>query len=86
MSGRPLGARRKIPLNHHLETAQYRIIDSEFPIEIVAHFAFHMIDLPDDTPRFIRVSVVADDLGDNHERGDEEAVAGRAVRGVETRF
>jgi hypothetical protein len=27
--------------------------------------------LRDDTPRLIRVSVVADDLGCEHERGDE---------------
>ncbi|KAJ7743999.1 hypothetical protein B0H14DRAFT_2637337 [Mycena olivaceomarginata] len=42
--------------------------------------------LHNDTPRFIRVSVVAGDLGDNHEWGDEEAVAARATRGGETRF
>ncbi|KAJ7824328.1 hypothetical protein B0H14DRAFT_2597343 [Mycena olivaceomarginata] len=35
--------------------------------------------LRDDTPQFIRVSVVADDLGDNHECGDEEG-SGRKSR------
>ncbi|KAJ7825177.1 hypothetical protein B0H14DRAFT_2596695 [Mycena olivaceomarginata] len=38
--------------------------------------------LHDDTPRFIQVSVITDDLGDK----DEEVVAGRAAHGGETCF
>jgi len=40
------------------------------PLQIRAHFALHLVDFPerehaltDDTPRLVRVSVVADDLG-----------------------
>lgn len=42
--------------------------------------------LSNDTPGFVGIGVVADDLGGDHERRDEEAVTGRTPGGRESGF
>jgi hypothetical protein len=65
-------------------------VDVELPVEVRAHLALYLVDLAerehalaDDGPGLVRVRVVADDLGRDHERGQEEAVARRAAGGRE---
>lgn len=76
-----------------LEAIELRAIDVEDPLEVAAHFALHLVDLFErieilahDAPRLVRVSVVADDFGGNHESGDEKAVARGAPGGREALF
>ena len=64
--------------------------DVELPLQVRAHLELHLVDLPEsehtltgDTPRFVGVSVIADDLGSNHKCRDEEVVPGGAARGNE---
>ena len=72
----------EIPMNHGFKLFKCVRFDVELPFEVRAHFTFHLVDLPkgkhttNDTPRFVGVSVIADDLRSNHERRDEEAVTG----------
>lgn len=69
--------------DHRLEVAEIVRLDVEDPLEVPTHLALHLVDLAegehtltDDAPGLVRVGVVADDLGRNHERRDVEAVAG----------
>ena len=50
-------------------------LDVQLPLQVRAHLALHLVDLPegehtlaDDRPRLIRIGVVADHLGSDHER------------------
>jgi hypothetical protein len=52
--------------------------DVKEPLEVRAHLALHLVDLlervevlPDDAPRLVRVGIVADYLGGDHERRNE---------------
>jgi hypothetical protein len=47
-------------LDHCLEVAENSIVDGEFPVEVAAHLALHLVDLAesehalsDDAPRFV---------------------------------
>lgn len=60
------------------ELLQNLRLDIQLPLQITTHLPLHLVDLPkgehalaDDTPRLVGVGVVADDLGSDHERGDE---------------
>ena len=73
-----------------LKSLEFGAVDVQDPLQVAAHFALHLVDLlegvkvlADDAPGFIRVRVVADDLGGDHERGNKEAVARRAAGGGE---
>lgn len=83
----------EVPADHSLELLQRARFNVELPIQVVAHLALHLVDLPqrkhtltNDTPGFVRVGVIADDLGSNHERRDEEAVPGGTACGDEPRL
>jgi len=71
----------EIPADHRLKFLECVGLDVELPFEVGAHFSLHLVDLlegkhapTDDAPGLVRVCIVADDLGSNHEGGDEEAV------------
>ena len=89
MSG--VGARAlEISANHRLELLESAGLDVELPFQIGTHLALHLVNLPkgehtltDDTPGFVGICVIADDLGSNHKRGDEEAVPGGTACGDE---
>lgn len=77
----------------HLKLLQRPRPDIELPLEIAAHLAFHLVDLAegehalaDDGPGLVGVGVVADDLGGEHESGDEESVPGGPACGGEAGF
>ena len=68
--------------NLQLELLQILWIEVQLPLQITTHLPLHLIDLlqckhslPDDTPRLVRICVVADDLAGDHGRGEEEAGA-----------
>ena len=63
----------EILLNAVLKIAQRGGIYVELPLEVRAHLSFHLVDLPEsehalthDTPRLVRIGVIADDLGGEH--------------------
>lgn len=54
----------------------------KYPLEVGAHLSLHLIyllerveALADDAPGLVRVGIVADHLGGDHECGNEETVA-----------
>lgn len=60
----------------------------QIPLQISTHLPLHLVHLlqgehllRNDTPAGIRVGVVTDDLGSDHEGGDEEPVTGRSLGG-----
>ena len=69
MSG--VGSRAlEISANHRLELLESAGLDVELSFQIGTHLALHLVDLPkgdhaliDDTPGFVGICVVADDLG-----------------------
>ena len=83
----------EVPPNHRFELLERARLDVELPLQVGAHLALHLVDFPkgehtlaDYTPRLVGVCVIADDLGSNHKRGDEEAVPGGAASGDEPRL
>jgi len=79
--------------NHGLELLERAGLDVELPFEVGAHLAFHLVNLPkgkhtltNDTPGLVRVSIIADDLGSNHECRNEKAVAGGTASGDKPRL
>ena len=83
----------EVSLYAYSEIAQDILVDAKLPFQVVAQFAFHPVDLSrrehvlrDDTPRFVRIGVIADDPAREHERGYEESMARGAFRGGETRL
>jgi hypothetical protein len=79
--------------NHGLELLECAGLNIELPFQVGAHLAFHLVDLPkgkhtltDDAPRLVRVSIIADDLGGNHECRDEQTVSGGTASGDEPRL
>jgi hypothetical protein len=76
---RRVGAwRAEIALDHRFEILEYGLVDSQLPLEITAHLAFHLIDLAqrkhalsNDAPGLVRVSVVANDFRGDHECGNK---------------
>jgi len=89
-----VGARTlEIPPNHRLEFLKCAGLDVELPLEIGAHLALHLVNLPkskhaltDNTPGLVGIGIIADDLGSNHECGYEEAVPGGTASGDEPRL
>ena len=80
----------EILTNHRFELLECARLDIQLPLKVGTHLSFHLVDLPerkhtlaDDTPGLVGVCVIADDLGGNHKRGDEEAVPGGAASGNE---
>ena len=83
----------KIPPDHRLEFLESGGLYVKLPLEVGTHLAFHLVDLPksehaltDDAPGFVGIRVIAYDLGSNHKRGDEKAVAGRTASGNKPRL
>ena len=83
----------KVLAHHLLEHGERLRLDVQLPVEVLAHLALHLVHLaqlehplPDDAPALVGVGVVADDLGGEHEGGDEEAVARGPARGGEARL
>ena len=79
--------------DHRLELLERGGLDIELPLEVGTHLPFHLVDLPkskhsltDDAPGLVGVGVVADDLGCNHKRGDEEAMSGGTAGSDESRL
>jgi hypothetical protein len=73
----------EIPPNHGLEFLERAGLDVELPFQVGTHFALHLVNLPkgkhtltNDAPGLVGISIIADDLGSNHECRDEETVAG----------
>jgi hypothetical protein len=71
----------KILADHGLELLESTGFDVELPFQVGAHLTLHLVDFPkskhtltDDTPGFVGVSVIADDLGSNHEGRYKEAM------------
>ena len=57
-----------------LKIAQHQGIDVELPLHVGAHRLFHLLDLPECEhawPRLVGISIVADDLGREHESGNK---------------
>jgi hypothetical protein len=55
---------------------------SDLPVQVPTHLLLRLIDfpqlkhsLPNYTPRFVRIRVVADHLGDDHEVENEQSMA-----------
>ena len=78
----------EVPPNHRFELLDCAGLDIEQPLEIGAYLVLHPVDLPkseralaDDAPGLVGVGVIADDLGSNHECGDEQTVAGGTACG-----
>ena len=76
--GRVWSGPNEVFLDHLFKIPQRYRIHIQLPLQVLAHLPLHLVDLAqlkhtlrDDTPRLIRVSVVADDLGREHERRDE---------------
>ena len=72
----------KVLADHVLELLEGTRLNVQLPVEILAHLALHLVDLPelkhalaDDRPGLVRVGVVADHFGRDHERRNEEVVA-----------
>ena len=92
MSG--VGARTfEVPPNHSHEFLECAGLDIELPLQVGTHLPLHLVDLPkgkhtltDDTPRLVRVSVIAYDLGSNHKSRDKKAVPGGPASGDESRL
>ena len=86
-----VGARTlEVPPDHRLKLLKCSGLYVELPLQVGAHLALHLVDLPerkhsltDDAPRFVGVCVIADDLGSNHKGRDEQAVPGGTARGDE---
>ena len=60
----------RILLNTMLKIAQHQGINIELPLHIGAHHLFHLLDLPECEhawPRLVGISIIADDLGREHE-------------------
>ena len=64
----------EIPPNHGLEFLERARLDIELPLQVRAHLALHLINLPegkhsltDNAPGLVGVGIIADDLGSNHE-------------------
>jgi hypothetical protein len=79
--------------DHRLEFLEGAGLNVQLPLKVGAHLPLHLVDLPqsehtltNDAPGLVRVGVIADDLGSNHERRDEEAVSRGAARGDEPRL
>jgi hypothetical protein len=73
----------EIPPNHGLEFLERAGLDVELPLQVGTHLALHLVNLPkgkhtltNDAPGLVGISIIADDLGSNHECRDEETVAG----------
>ena len=73
-----------------LEISANHGLDDELLFQIGAHLVLHLVDLPkgehaltNDTPGFVGICVIADDLGSDREREDEEAVPGGTACGGE---
>jgi hypothetical protein len=89
-----VGARTfEVPPNHSLEFLECARLDIELPLQVGTHLPLHLVDLPkdkhtltDNTPRLVRISVIAYDLGSNHKSRDEEAVSGGPASGDESRL
>ena len=69
--------------DHVLELLESTRLDVELPVEVLAHLALHLVDPPklehalaDYQPGLVRIGIVADHLGGDHEHRDEETVAG----------
>lgn len=76
----------EIPLNHGFEFHEHTGLDVELPLEVGAHFPFHLVDLPkgkhaliDNAPGPIGVGVITYDLESHCKRGGEEEGAGRGA-------
>jgi hypothetical protein len=64
----------EVLLDHRFELLKSARFNVELPLQIGAHLSFHLVDLPEsehsltnDTPGLVGISVIADDLGCNHE-------------------
>ena len=75
----------EILTNHRSELLECAWLNIQLPLKVGTHLSFHLVDLPErkhtlanDTPGLVGICVIADDLGGNHKRGDEEAVPGGA--------
>ena len=80
-------------LDVRLEILKRGGFNVKLPLQVRAHLALHLVNLPegkhsltDDTPGLVGVGVITDDLGSNHEGGDEQAVAGGTASGDEPRL
>ena len=74
-----------------LELGDVFALDIQIPLEVAAHLSLHLVDLlerkhllRDDRPRLVRVRVVTDDFGCDHEGADEQSVARRSTGGGES--
>jgi len=78
----------KVGEESFLEGGQHRTVDVQFPIQVSTHLPFHLVDfaeaeniLSNDTPGLVRVGIVTDNFGSDHERRNEKAVARRSFCG-----
>jgi hypothetical protein len=76
----------EILMNHRFEFLECTRLDIQLPLKVGTHLLFHLVDilerkhtLADNTPGLVGICVIADDLGGDHECGDEEAVPRRAA-------
>jgi len=83
----------EILLDHVFELPERHRIHIEFPLQILTHLALHLIDfsqlehtLDYNTPGFVGVSVVTDNLGCEHESGYKKTVTRRSPSSGEARF
>ena len=72
----------KVLADHVLELLEGTRLNVQLPVEILAHLVLHLVDLPElkhalagDRPGLVRVGVIADHFGRDHERRNKEAVA-----------
>ena len=76
--------------NSGFELLECTCLRIELPPKIGTHLSFHLVDLPkckhtlvDDAPASVRMCVIVNDLGGNHDHGDEEVASRGTASGNE---